>query len=113
MLTLFRAISDRLAALLATHVVLNYEQQLLRHHSDRKAELLRQARQLEDEGWPELATELREQVDQLSLERLLAATPSSTDELFGHLSNESTAAPPETTATARLKHSTQKRRKAK
>ncbi|MCA9048842.1 MAG: hypothetical protein KDA89_08955 [Planctomycetaceae bacterium] len=78
MLTLFRAISDRLNALLATHVALNFEQQLLLHHSDRKADLLRRARQLDDDGLSNLATELREHAGQLSLQRPLGAVLPAT-----------------------------------
>lgn len=85
MLNMFRALSDRVAALFATHVALDYEQQFLLHQSDRKVELIRKAQELEERGLHDLAVELREQADQLSLQRPLSSVLPATDELQGRL----------------------------
>ncbi len=83
MLNIFRTLSDRVAAMFATHVALDYEKQFLLHQNDRKADLLRKAQQLEEQGLHDLAVELREQVDQLSLQRPLASVLPATEEFQG------------------------------
>ena len=117
MLTLFRAISDRIGALFATHVALDFEQQLLLHHSDRKADLLRRARQLEDDDLPELAAELRDQADRMSVQRPLASVLPATQDLLGPLTSEPTAVASATASTTtvrpKLAAPGKKRRKAR
>jgi len=83
LLNLFRSLTARLTALFITHVALDFEQQLLVHQSDRKAALLNKARELEQQGLDDLAAELREQCDSLSLQRPLASVLPATAELRG------------------------------
>ena len=82
MMKLFRVLSDRLAAMFATHVALEFETQLLNLHADRQADLLQKAAELERQGLDSPAAQLRIQADSLSFERPLAsvsATPFSVE----------------------------------
>jgi hypothetical protein len=83
MLNLFRALSRRLDALFTTHLALDFEQQFLLQQSDRKADLLQKAQDLEERGLTELAEELREQTRNLSLERPLSSVLPAADEFHG------------------------------
>jgi hypothetical protein len=83
MLNLFRALSRRLYALFTTHIALDFEKQFLLHQSDRKAELLQKAQELEEQGFTELAEELREQAEHLSLERPLSSVLSAAEDFHG------------------------------
>ena len=74
MMNIFRVLGNRLAAMFATHVALDFEKQFLSLQSDRKAELLLKADELEERGLGGLAVELREQAASLSLEAPLAST---------------------------------------
>jgi hypothetical protein len=73
MFSLFRAITDRIKALFATSAALELESDLLLHHAERKAEMLRRADQYDQEGLHGIATHLRQQADLLSLQRPLAS----------------------------------------
>jgi hypothetical protein len=66
---LFRAVSDRLKAVLTAHAALELEAELIARHVERKAELLRKADQLEGEGMAELAAELRGHAGRTDLNR--------------------------------------------
>jgi hypothetical protein len=85
MLNLFRALSRRLYALFTTHVALDFEKQFLLHQSERKAELLQKAQELEEQGLTELAEELREQAENLSLERPLSSVLPAIEDFHGGL----------------------------
>ena len=74
MMNIFRVLGNRLAAMFATHVALDFEKQFLSLQSDRKAELLLKADELEERGLESLAAELREQAASLSFETPLAST---------------------------------------
>jgi hypothetical protein len=72
MLDLFRTITERLKALFAADVALEFEAQLLARQADRTAELLVQAEQHERHGFPTIAAQLRAGAQALSLGRPLA-----------------------------------------
>jgi hypothetical protein len=84
MMNIFRVLGNRLAAMFATHVALDFEKQFLSLQSDRKAELLLKADELEERGLGGLAVELREQAASLSLEAPLASTNTA----FGEFSDD-------------------------
>ena len=77
MMKLFRVLSDRLAAMFASHVALEFETQLLRLHADRQATLLQKADELERQGLDSPAAQLRLQVGNLSFERPLASVSAT------------------------------------
>jgi hypothetical protein len=66
---LFRAVSDRIKAVLTAHAALELEAELIARHVERKAELLRKADDLESEGMAELASELRQHARRTDLNR--------------------------------------------
>ena len=72
MLNLFRTMTDRLKALFAADVALDFEALLLSRQADRTAELLVQAEQHERHGFPGVAAQLRAGAQALSLGRPLA-----------------------------------------
>ena len=72
MLWIFQEAVARLKALLIADVALDLEGQFLARHADRKASLLEQAEQYEQQGLAELAAEVRGQVDQFVIDRPLA-----------------------------------------
>lgn len=72
MFALFRAVLDRLKALLATSAALELEAEALARHAQRKAELLRLAEQYESEKLHTVARELRQHAESLDLQRPLA-----------------------------------------
>ena len=72
MIALFRTITDRLKALFAADVALEFEALLLSRQADRTAELLVQAEQHERHGFPAVAAQLRAGAEALSLGRPLA-----------------------------------------
>jgi hypothetical protein len=84
MMNIFRVLGNRLAAMFATHVALDFEKQFLSLQSDRKAELLLKADELEERGLGGLAVELREQAASLSLEAPLASANTA----FGEFSDD-------------------------
>lgn len=77
MLKIFRVLGERLATMFATHVALDFERHFLSLQSDRKVELLQKADDLEAQGQPTVAAELREQAANLQLDRPLASTASA------------------------------------
>ena len=87
MMNIFRVLGNRLAAMFATHVALDFEKQFLSLQSDRKADLLLKADELEERGLGLLAVELREQAASLSSEAPLARTNAA----FGEFDNGPTA----------------------
>ena len=114
MLNLFRALSRRLYALFATHVALDFEQQFLLQQSERKADLLQKAQELEEQGLTDLAEELREQARNLSLERPLSSVlPAAEDFQGGLLSIEDSTANGSPVNSQRKKLTNGKRAKAK
>jgi hypothetical protein len=66
---LFRAVSERIKAVLTAHAALELEAELIARHVERKADLLRKADQLESEGLTELAAELRQHARRTDLNR--------------------------------------------
>ena len=82
-MNIFRVLGNRLAAMFATHVALDFEKHFLSLQSDRKAELLLKADELEERGLGGLAVELREQAASLSLEAPLASANAA----FGEFSD--------------------------
>lgn len=83
MLSLFRSVGDRLRALFATDVALDFESMFVRRQADRKAEILRHAAELERQGMKSVAAELREQANTISIGRPLATILPATAELCG------------------------------
>jgi hypothetical protein len=83
MLTLFRALSERVKALFITTAALDFEADLLARDAERKAELLRQAGRYEEEGLHAVAEPLRRQAEALSLQRPLAGVLPAVDHLIG------------------------------
>ena len=73
MFQLFRAIADRLKALFAADVGLDFEAQFVARDAERKAELLRQAGRYEGEGLHAVAQELRRRAEGISLQQPLAS----------------------------------------
>src|SRR3954470_4021671 len=87
---LFRAVSDRIKAVLTAHAALELEAELIARHVERKAELLRKADQLESEGLGDLAAELRQHARRTDLNRPAeAALPA----LLSDGANEGKTAP--------------------
>ncbi|HEX8200621.1 MAG TPA: hypothetical protein VF590_09045 [Isosphaeraceae bacterium] len=72
MIALFRTMTDRLKAMFAAGVALEFEALLLARQADRTAELLVQAEQHERHGFPAVAAHLRAGAEALSLGRPLA-----------------------------------------
>ena len=111
---LFRALSRRLYALFTTHIALDFEQQFLAQQSDRKVELLRKAQDLEEQGLTDLADELREQIERLSLERPLSSVlPAAEDFQDEPLSLEESRENSSSQGTAQKKLTKRRRTKAK
>ena len=71
MIGLFELIAQRLRALFASEVALDFEARFLTQQAERKAELLRKAVAYDREGFSPLATELREQADQMTIHQPL------------------------------------------
>lgn len=65
MFNLFRAVIDRIKALLAPSAALEFEADALTRHAQRKAELLRLAEQYESEKLHAVARELRQHAEGL------------------------------------------------
>ena len=68
---LFQFLADRLRSLFAAEVALDLESQFVARQTERKADLLRKAREYEREGLDDLAIELRLEADRLSLQKPL------------------------------------------
>jgi hypothetical protein len=64
---LFHAVSDRLKVILTAHAALELESEVVLLHAERKAALLKRAAQLEEEGFADLASELRRHVGGMDL----------------------------------------------
>lgn len=71
MLTLFRALADRLKALFVVDVGLDFEADFVARDAERKAALLRQAACYQNEGLAEVAHELRQRAEAISSQRPL------------------------------------------
>jgi hypothetical protein len=63
MLGLFRAIGERVKALFLTNLALDLEAEFLERSAERKVKLLQWAERHEQEGYPTLAHELRQQAN--------------------------------------------------
>ncbi len=72
MLTLFRALVERVKTLFAASAALDLEAEFVARHAERKAELLRQANRYAEEGLRGIADHLRRQAEELDLQRPLA-----------------------------------------
>ena len=81
MFWILQAVAERLRALLATSVALDFEAEVAARQAARKAELLRQAQEYETEGLDSVAAELREQAAALSLDRPGASALAAVAEL--------------------------------
>jgi hypothetical protein len=77
MFSLFRAVLDRLKALLTTSAALELVADALARHAQRKAELLRLAEQYESDKLHAVAQELRQHAETLDLQRPLAGVASA------------------------------------
>ncbi len=73
MFALFKALLERLKALVLTDAALDLEAHALVRMAERKAGLLRQAATFEAEGLSKIAAELRQQAEALDLTRPLAS----------------------------------------
>src|SRR5262245_65177747 len=76
MLSLFRAVVDRLKALLAAAAASELESEALARHAERKAELLRVAARYEAEGLGVVAGELRRQAGDIDWGSPLDGVPA-------------------------------------
>jgi hypothetical protein len=83
MLSLFRALTERVKALFITTAALDFEAALLARDAERKAELLRQADRYDDEGMHGIAQRLRYDAEGLSLQRPLVSVLAPVDHLLG------------------------------
>lgn len=88
MFALFRALTDRVKALFITTAALDFEADFLTRQAERKANLLRQAAQYEDEGLPLIARDLRQQAETLSGQRPLASVLPSIEHLEADRPND-------------------------
>ena len=114
MIEIFRALSRRLYSLFATHVALDFEREFLLQQTDRKADLLRKAQELEEQGLSELAEELREQTRNLSVERPLSSVMPALEEFRSESANSRTPVKAlETDGKSPQKFSQRKRKRAK
>ena len=73
MLWVFKKIRDRLKMLLVADAALDLEAEFLDRHAERKAELLRKAQEYEEQGFENLAEEVRLRAMNLSAENPLAS----------------------------------------
>jgi hypothetical protein len=73
MIALFRPLIERVKALFAVSAAQELEADLLLRDAERRAELLRQAERYEEEGLHGIAQHLRQQAEQVSVQRPLAA----------------------------------------
>jgi len=71
MLWIFKRIRDRIKTLLIADAAGDLEAELLDHHAERKADLLRKAQDYQEKGMESLAEELRERAAGLSIEKPL------------------------------------------
>jgi hypothetical protein len=78
---LFRSVTDRLKALFAADLALEFEAELFARQAQRQALLLRQADAYAAEGLETLAAELRARAEGLSLEHPLAGVRPAIGEL--------------------------------
>jgi hypothetical protein len=96
MLNLFRAVIDRLKALLATTAALELEAEVLARHAERKAELLRQAESYEADELPAVAGELRQQAEALDLRQPRAGVRPALEHGLGQQPRPALPAVPDT-----------------
>lgn len=90
MLWIFRKIAERIQTLLIADSAMGLEAEFLGRHADRKAQLLRKAQEYEEQGFEDLAEELRSQVHELSVAKPLSSVlPALT-----HLNGEAAQAEP-------------------
>jgi hypothetical protein len=73
MLWLFKTLTDRLKALFVADVASDFEAQFLARNTERKAALLRQAQQYEDEGLKCVAQEMRQRTERLDTQKPMAS----------------------------------------
>ncbi len=93
MLSLFRTLADRLKAMFATSAALELESEFLARDAERQAELLRQAERYDGEGLHGLAGHLRQQAENLSFHKPLAAVLPAVAHLQGTLPDNAELAP--------------------
>src|SRR5205085_4346065 len=89
MLALFRPLIERVKALFAISAAQELEADLLLRDAERRAELLRQAERYEEEGLHGIAQRLRQQAEQVSVQRPLAGVLPA----LAHLQTGLTATP--------------------
>jgi hypothetical protein len=83
LMSLFRAITDRLKALFASNAAMELESEFLAREAERRAELHRQADRYDAEGLRGIAQHLRQRADTLLIERPLANTLPAIEHLLG------------------------------
>jgi hypothetical protein len=104
---LFHAVSERLKMIFTAHAALELEAELILCHAQRKATLLKQAAQLEQEGMAELAAELRRHTGAMDLcpqdgkHALAAPTPSASSDV--QVASPTSGAPDAPASSARRK----------
>lgn len=86
----YQYLVDRLRSLFLTEVGLDMEAQFLRREAERKADLMRQAKNYEEEGFDDIAKTLREQAGENSIERPLASVLPSMHHLEHHCTDSAT-----------------------
>lgn len=91
---LLRPLLLRLQALFATLVASRFETDALLTFSEQKADLIRQAGALEQEGLPDVAAELRQRAEQLTTENPLSLAVPALNLLSQDSGSEATRARP-------------------
>lgn len=88
MLWIFRKIIDRLQTLLIADAALGLEAEFLSRQADRKAELLRKAQELDEQGFDAVADDLRRQAAELSVETPISSVLPTAAKLEGEVATE-------------------------
>ncbi|MCA9071413.1 MAG: hypothetical protein KDA84_20940 [Planctomycetaceae bacterium] len=83
MLWIFRKIAERIQTLLIADSAMGLEAEFLGRHAERKAQLLRKAQEYEEQGFEDLAEELRSQVHELSITKPLSSVLPALTHLDG------------------------------
>lgn len=88
MFALFHALSERVKALFVTTAALDFEADFFVRQAERKADLLRQAAQYEEEGLSLIARDLRQQAETMHVHRPLASVLPAIEHLEADCPND-------------------------
>lgn len=101
MLTLFRAVVDRVKLMFASAAASELEAEFLARDAERRAELLRQAERYQTEGLTTVAERLRKAAESISTERPAAAALPAPDHWLAASTESAVALPPPAMPTKR------------